>query len=258
MSLEMLGLYLDVPRLMLIFSRLAGLIMFQPVLGSMSIPYQVRAYFCFALTLLAAPFVELPAATPDTLGGLLIGMGLELLLGALIGLIGAMAFVGLQIGGALVAMEAGLAFSRMVDPNTGEQGNVISTFYMYFGTTMFVVVGGHRALLGACLDTFEAIPPLSASVPLDHGLHLLLETLVLGSEVAIKIAAPLVIAMFLINLAMGFISRTVPQLNIMTVGFSLKSLVGFLLAAISLPTVANVVMESFAIVIDGVRELLGP
>ncbi len=239
MPLELIAQYLKVPVFALVVARLGGLLMFQPVLGALSVPINLRALLVLGLAVLITPFVALPAAMPDTGLGIALALGSEVLLGGVLGLAGVLCFLGLQWGGLLLAMESGLAFGRIVDPSSEEQETVIGVFYVQMAVVLYLVVGGHRALIAACLDTFEALPLLSdVELPM-HGADMLFKALALSCHVAFRVAAPALVALFLVNLALGFIGRTMPHLNILAVGFSLKALVAFMLMAISLPSAAE-------------------
>ncbi len=257
MPYELLATYLKLPVFALVASRLGGLLMFQPVLGALAIPTRLRAMLILGLAAMITPFVALPANAPDTPLELLLAMTTEVLLGGIIGLAGVIAFLGLQWGGLLVAMESGLAFGRVVNPTTEEDETVVGIFYLQMAVVLFLVVGGHRALVAACLDTFEAIPLLSDRCGSAFGADLLLQALVLSGHVAFRVAAPALIALFLVNLAMGFISRTMPQLNILAVGFSLKSMIAFLVMAVSLPSATGAFVDATQMIYGWLNELIG-
>jgi flagellar biosynthetic protein FliR len=220
------------------------------------VPTHVRALFVAALAVLTMPFAHLTSTTPDTYAGLAVGMAGELILGAIIGLVAAILFVGLQLGGQIIAQEAGLMFGQIADPDTGEQVSIISNLYLQLGTVLFMVIGGHRELLLICLDTFRTIPLLEGSPRIEEGAALVIEALTLGFVLAVRIAAPTLIALFLINLVLGFISRTVPQLNVMIFGFTVKGMVSFIIMAIALPAVAIGLIELIDTIFAGLREML--
>lgn len=257
MPYELYNAYFNLPLFMMVFARLGGMIMFQPLLGSLSVPTHVRVLFVAALALLTMPFVQLTGATPDTFGGLMLGMGREVLLGAIIGLVGAVCFVGFQLGGQIIAQEAGLMYGQIADPDTGEQISIISNLYLQTATVVFLLIGGHRILLLACLDTFRTIPLLTGSPRLEEGTALVVEALTLGFELAIRISAPALIALFLINLVMGFISRTVPQLNVMIFGFTVKGMLSFIIMAVAFPIVGVALIDILDAVFTRLREILG-
>jgi len=257
MPFELLAQYLKLPVFALVAARLGGLLMFQPVLGSLAIPHRLRVMLVLALAALMTPLVHLPAAAPDTPLQIAFAMGLEVLLGGLIGLVTVACFLGVQIGGQLIAQEAGLAFGQIVDPNTDHQQSVIGVLYVQLVAVVYLVIGGHRALVSACLDTFQTIPLLADGGAARVGGEMLCDAIALSGHVAFQVTAPAMLALFLVNVAMGFVSRTVPQLNILAVGFSLKAMVAFLLMAVSLPSAADAFIESLEQVCLWLNEFLG-
>jgi flagellar biosynthetic protein FliR len=253
--MDLFGAYLNVPVFAMVASRLAGLIMFQPLLSSMAIPINLRALFVLALAMLVTPFVSIDAATPSEPAAMAMGMAFELSIGLLVGSVLACCFMGLQMAGLLIAQESGLAFGQIADPTTGDEQSVLSSFYLNVGLVAFMILGGHRAVLLSCLHTFDAVPLLGGSQE-SIDATVLVDAVSLGAQVAVRIAAPAVITLFLLNIALGFISRTIPQLNIATVGFSLKGLVGFLIMAVSLPTAMGVFADQLETIVDWIETII--
>ena len=235
MPFELLATYLKLPVFLLVASRLGGMIMFQPVVGGYALPANVRVLLVLGLSALVTPFVHLPAGAPAQPMGIVLAIGAELLLGVLMGLVVGMCFIGLQLGAQLIAQESGLAFGHVVDPTSEDDQTIFSSLYLQLGLVVFLIVGGHRVLVGVAVDTFNTIPLLGDSGIFARGIGLLFDALTLGGEIALRLAAPVLLTLFLVTAAMGFVSRTVPQFNILTVGFSVKGLVVFVLMAISLP-----------------------
>lgn len=257
MPFELLAQYLKLPVFALVASRIGGLLMFQPLLGALSIPVTLRAMLVLALAALLTPLVSLPAAAPATPLGIAFAMASEILLGALIGMISSACFIGLQMGGLLIAQESGIAFGQVVDPSSDEQETVLGIFYLQLVAVVFLIVGGHRALIAACLDTFETIPLLGDNQTAILGTDVLCKALDLSGQVAFRVAAPTLLVLFLVNVAMGFVSRTMPQLNILAVGFSLKSLIAFAVMAASLPTAAEAFINALQTVCLWLNQVIG-
>lgn len=250
MPLDLLAIYQQLPVFLLVAGRIGGIVMFLPAVGGMAVPPQVRALATIGLAAVAAPLASPPAAPPEGLGGLALGLGGEVLMGVLIGLVVRACFLGLEMGGLLIAQESGLAYGAIADPSSGQDQSILSVLYAQLGLVLFIAVGGHRTVLGATLDSFGSVPLLAAQTIVSGGGDVLIDALATGGVVAVRVAAPVVITLFLMNLAMGFVSRTVPQLNITTLGFSLKGLLAFAMIAASLPAAG----EAFA---DGLDEVLG-
>jgi flagellar biosynthetic protein FliR len=257
MPLEALAQYLKLPVFALVTARLGGLLMFQPVFSALSVPIQLRVMLVLALGALMTPLVHLPAAAPDRPLAIILALGAEVLLGLLLGLLTALCFVGLQMGGLLIAQESGLAFGQIVDPSSDEEETVVGVFYLQFALVVFLIVGGHRALLSACLDTFESIPLLSCQPIRAVSADLLCQALTLSGQLAFRVAGPALLALLLVNVALGFVSRTMPQLNILAVGFSIKGLLVFALMAASLPAAGAAFIDMLGTACGWVNELIG-
>ncbi|MFQ5807419.1 MAG: flagellar biosynthetic protein FliR [Phycisphaerae bacterium] len=256
MPSELLATYLKLPVFALVVSRLGGLIMFQPIVGGYGIPRRVQVLLVLGLAALVTPFVQLGGPAPDRPVSIMLAMGNELLLGVLMGLAVRMCFLGLQVGGQIIAQESGLAFGRIADPTTGAQQSIFSSLYLQLGAVVFLIVGGHRVLLSVALDTFNTIPLLGDQGTFTQGVGLVFDALTLGAEIAVRVAAPAVLTLFLVNAAMGFVSRTVPQFNILTIGFSIKGLVSFILIAISLPAALEAFIGALETVVGWIAELV--
>ncbi len=257
MPFELLAQYLKLPVFALVASRLGGLLMLQPVLAATSVPMQVRALLVLGLAALLTPLVSLPADAPDNPLDILLAMAWEVLLGAMIGLLTAACFIGLQMGGLLIAQESGMAFGHIVDPTFEDEEAVVSVFYLQLALVVYLVIGGHRALVTACLDTFQTIPLLSSHPTALASGPMLCRALSLSGHVALRVAGPTLLALFLVNLALGFLSRTMPQLNILAVGFSLKALVAFLLMAVSLPSATEALIAALQQGCAWINQLVG-
>ena len=257
MPFELIYTYLKLPVFLLVASRLGGMLMFLPVFSGAAVPTNIRVLLVIGLAILVYPLVQVDAAAQWHPLGLTIAIGRELLLGILMGLIVQMCFLGLQLGGQMIAQETGLAFGEVVDPSTDVEQSMIGSFYVQLGAVMFLIIGGHRALVGAALESFRRIPLLGETQTSELGVGLLIEAIGLSGEITLRIAAPVLLTLFLLNIAMGFISRTLPQFNVLTVGFSVKGMVGFLLMAVALPAALAAFTEGLETTMDWIGALTG-
>lgn len=221
---------LDVGKLLiftLVLTRVSGLVMSAPIFGSADVPVRIRALLAVALSVLIVPS-QWGVAVPDPGTNLhyLIFLASELLIGLTLGLGIVILFSGIQLAGQMIERIGGMMLAEVFDPGSGENVPLFSHFLYLTSLAVFLLIGGHRAVMGALLDTFAALPPGSASMPTDVG-----ETLVVlvtqSFSLGIRAAAPLITALLLSTLVMGLISRTLPQLNILAVGFGANSLITF-------------------------------
>lgn len=220
---------------MLIVARIGGLITVAPFFGSATIPVPVRAFFTLGLGLIMLPVLwpgPETQAVPLLWYGLFLGR--ELLFGVVLGMAASVLFYAVQVAGQVVDTQIGFGMVNVLDPHTGEQLPVMGNLFYLLATVLFLVTEGHHHLLQALYSSFELIP-LGASVFTRwvwHDLGLLMGHMLV---MALRIALPLSGVLFLSDLSLGIIARTVPQMNVFILGIPSKILVGFLFLSLILP-----------------------
>ncbi len=227
----------------LILTRVSGLVMTAPIYGSSDVPIQARALLAFSLAVLVTPtqFGTL-IEPPGTLPNYLTFIGSELLVGVALGLGVLVLFSGVQVAGQLIGRVSGTALSDVYDPAFGEEVPQFARLLFLLAMAVFVTLGGHRIVMAGLLDTFEAIPPGSRLVPLslvDTFERLLTQSFALG----IRASAPVVTALLLATVVLGLISRTLPQLNVLMLGFGLNAILTFGVLALTLGAAAWVFQD---------------
>ncbi len=225
----------------LVLTRTSGLLIASPVFGSTQAPATVRALISLALAALIMPsqwFATLPY--PGSLLVYVLVIGSELVIGLVLGMGISILLGGIQMAGDMVSRVGGLTLSEIFDPTTSSNVPLFSQLLGLLSTALFMILGGHRMLLGGLLDTFSAIPP-GGGVAMFFGtgdgasdpgflaslVQMFLLLITQSFHVAIRAAAPVVTAVLLATLVLGLISRTLPQLNVMVVGFGLNAMITF-------------------------------
>jgi flagellar biosynthetic protein FliR len=222
--------WIDTSRILLfslVLARVSGIVIMTPVFGTADIPMQFRALFAFSLALLMMPtqwFVEINE--PDTLPMYVIVLAAELAIGLALGLGLYIFFSGLEIAGEVMGHVGGMSVAQVFDPTTGENSPLLSRLVYMLGLAVFVCSGGIRLLLAGLLDTFESIPPGGGRIPVELGEALVL-ILGLSFKLAFQVAAPVMLAALVSMLVIGLLGRTLPQLNLMSIGFSINAMVTF-------------------------------
>jgi len=244
------------PVFALVMFRISGLVMTAPVFGSRVIPVRVRAAMVMMITAVVFPMVRSQVPADIDLGVAFVGGIAEMMVGATIGLALSIFVMGAEVAGKSAGQQAGLAMSEVVDPTIDEQVSTLGSLYSIVVTLVFLVIGGHRATMAALLDTYQAVPMLSFRCT-DSIMLLLVEMLASAFILGVRIGAPVIIAVFLSGIALGFLSRTMPQLNILTVGFTLRLLVALGVAGISLMATGDLIVDSIWSALTMVRESFG-
>jgi flagellar biosynthetic protein FliR len=229
--------YLDmVPTFLLVLSRVSGLFLITPFFSDTGVPMKVKVLFSIGVSI--AIFGQVPAARTDFPGiwALLGGMAMELGVGLVMGLAINLLFVGLSMGARLVSQQTGMALANVFDPTSGNQTPILGQLYTLLATVIFLGINGHHRVLEGLLSSFQKVPLLGAR--LGAGIPALLGGMMQGCFViGIKTAAPALTTLLLTSVAIGFLQRTVPQLNILAVGFPIRLLVGLVMLAVSLMVV---------------------
>jgi flagellar biosynthetic protein FliR len=233
----------------LVLTRVSGLLSTAPVYGTQDVPMTVRALLAAILAVLVMP-TQWGATLADP-GGTLQYVALaggELVVGMCLGLGVATLLAGAQMAGELISRIGGLSLSDVFDPTFNDNTPLFSRLLVLVCTVVFLGIGGHRVLLGGLLDTFRSIPPggsvaLLLNGPSGGGLDprllpsiaSVLVVLVAESfQLAVRISVPVVTAVLLATLVLGLIGRTLPQLNILVVGFGVNAMLTFAVFSLSM------------------------
>jgi len=256
MPWPLLDILNSLPIFAAVLFRIAGFVVTAPVIGSNIIPLRIRAAFIMVLAAMIFPVVENQAPGDLSLSAVLVSGLAEFMIGAAIGLALMIMMLGAQVAGTMVGQQAGLALSQVANPLDNIQTTSIAQVYTVVLTIVFLTIGGHRAAVSALLDTYKAIPLLSFQMG-DSIVLLLLEMITAAFIMGVRVAGQIVIALFLTETAVGFVSRTVPQLNIMTVGFGLRLLVTLSVAAVSFQGSQTLFVDAIWNSLDAVRESFG-
>ena len=236
----------------LVLTRVSGLVIMAPIMNSTDAPVQYRALLAFAFTLTIMPsqwFVEV--AESDTLPAFVIMIAAELFIGLALGLGVYILFAGVSLAGELVGHVGGLQASQIFDPVTGDQVPLMSRAYQFLAIAVFALIGGLNVLVTTLLDTFVTIPVGTIGFQPDvvFSLVVILNT---SFVLALRIAAPVLIATLISLLVIGLLNKTMPQLGLMSIGFGINSMIMFAVFCLTLGTG----MWCFQEQIGGVFEVL--
>jgi flagellar biosynthesis protein FliR len=216
-----------VPAFLLIVCRMVGLVLTAPVLGGGQIPAVVRAGVALGLAALTAPIVQFdPAAIPAEIVPYAVAASREIIVGLAIGFAASLLFLGLQLAGEVIDVQMGFMMANVTDPSTNLSVPLMGQFLYLLALLAFLAMRGHHWLIRAIVQSYQFVPLAGATYR--PGLWTHGNTLV--SEVfleALQFGGPVVAALLLTEASMGIIGRTVPQMNILMLGFSIRIAVGF-------------------------------
>ena len=240
-SLTMADLY----RAMLVMFRTGAVMMSVPVFGHASIPRRLRVWFVMLIAYLIIPvsFV-IETDLPRTLVGLAVVILTEIAIGFLLGFAVMTVFAAVQFAGHIIGLQMGLAVANIVDPMGAGQISIIGEYYYLFSLVIFLLINGHHIVINAIVRSFEMIP-LGGAV-FGEPVQAMVIDFAFGVFVfGIKLAAPVLITLFITNAVLGIVARTVPQMNVFIVGFPLAIGVGLALIGISFPAFYMLINKMF-------------
>lgn len=216
------------------FCRIGALMLTAPVLGDAAIPKKIKLALALALTLALAPGAgPLPELAPGSWGSLAI-MARQILIGLAMGLCIRIVFAAVHTAGELVGLQRGLSFATFFDPGGGASTTVLSRLFNAITVLLFLALDGHLMVIAGLQRSFETLP--LAAAPLDiNGWGILLEWSNAIIVSGLLMALPLITALLTINLALGILNRTAPQMSVFAVGFPVSLIAGLLALLAVLP-----------------------
>jgi flagellar biosynthetic protein FliR len=222
----------------LVLARIGGLTMTAPIFGTRDVPLQVRGLLAAALAILVFPSQWHAAVPwPDNVVYYLVLLAGEAAIGACLGLGIVILIHGMTLAGELIEQTSGLKLAEVFDPALDQEVPLFSRLLFLVTVSVFICLGGHRMVTAGLLDTFQTIPPGSAGFPVSVAKGFV--TLVsLSFQLGVRAAAPAVTALLLASLTLGLVGRTLPQLNILNLGFGLNAMLAFAALALTLGAAA--------------------
>ena len=226
--------------------RVSIVLFLMPVFSSDRIPIQVKAAASLVLTLGIWPHValsgaELPAH-PFNVGLLILN---EAVLGLLLGMCVNFLFMGIQAGGELLGFQMGFTMISFADPLTGNQTGFTAFFLWMVSILTFLTLDGQLYMIHGFIMTFKLVPP-GGMVLGEMVLRQVFDLSARMFMLAVQIAAPVMVALFLVELTLALVSRTSPQMHIMEIGFPVKIATGFFFLGLLL-TILSGEVEQFII-----------
>lgn len=232
--------YISLTTFLLILVRFTSFIMLAPLFGGKNVPSMVKVSLSFYLAVIT--FFTLPEGYEVQFSTDLEYLSFivkEFLVGAALGYTVYLVFAGLYLAGQIVDFNLGFSMVNVLDPVAKVQVPLMGNFYYLLLVMIMLVLNAHLYLVNGMVLSFQAIPLGAASV--QAGLmETLIEFFTTTFVLAVKIASPVLVCLFIINVALGMLVKAVPQLNMFVVGLPIKLLVGLFIVLVTSPIVINV------------------
>ena len=226
----------------LIFIRMAAFFSIAPLFGRQNVPKYIKIGFSILLAVLLYNTLNVPSSNNiEGIYSYAQKIIIELLVGLILGFVSFAMFTAIYIAGQLIDMQIGFGVVNVLDPLSDIQEPLTSNFYCM---VIFLTFRGHHMLIKTLFESYKYIP--IGNVEFSDGV--VSEAIVILGNLFImgfKIAAPITAAIIIADVAMGVISRTVPQFNVFVVGMPLKIAIGLLIILITMPIFVELISSHF-------------
>jgi flagellar biosynthetic protein FliR len=217
-----------VASLAVLIVRPGMLVIATPLLGALHTPVAMRIGLTVLLAIVLAPLVSVP--TNLTAMSLVLVLAREAAIGLALAFAIRILLFGAELAGHLSGYQLGLSLGALIDPQTGVRNNVLALLYANVTVVVLLATNAHHSLLGALADSYAALPVGIGGVDAalaDHAARMLGLVFVFG----VRLAAPVLVVLLLIEIALGLMARVAPALNVMLAGAPVRLVVGLLLVA---------------------------
>ncbi|MEE9605552.1 MAG: flagellar biosynthetic protein FliR [Candidatus Scalindua sp.] len=227
------------PLFTIVLFRTASVLFFSPVFNQTGLPLLIKIGLALVIALVIFPTVsDSQQMLPDGLLPFILLVFKEIAIGFVIGYGATLTFGAFVVAGDLISGEMGLQMAQMVDPIFGGHINPIAQLLQMLGLILFLALDGHHWIINALVLSYKTVPiseffesgmTMGKIMQLFHGLFVS----------AIKIAAPIMIILFLVVIVAGLIGKAIPEINIMMLVFPMKIMVGFIVLGITFPFIVR-------------------
>lgn len=225
----------------LVLARISAFIVAGPVFSMSNIPGLVKIGLSFALAVIIYPSVSASAGDYSIDGwDYVFALLREVLVGLAVGYVASLILNALMFAGSLIDMHIGFFMSSIFDPMSGAMAGITSRFLYLLGLAVLLGFNGHHVIIAALVRSYQVVPVNSAKVSAAAALFLIK---VFGQMIVIgvQIAAPLIAVMLIIDVTLGLLARTAPQINVFMLGFPIKIIFGLLTLSVMVPVLVRII-----------------
>jgi flagellar biosynthesis protein FliR len=240
-------------RFALLIVRPGMVVVAAPMFGASYVPAPVRIGLGVLLGLIVAPLISPPLVTEPV--GIFVTVASEMLIGIALGMGVRLLVAAAELAGHMIGFQMGLSYSALVDPQSGVRNGMLAALYANLAMVIFLAIDGHHTLVRALADSYSTVPigGMHTSGPFGT---LVAQMLGLVFATGVRLAAPVVTVLLIVELALGLISRAAPSLNLMVVGAPIRLLAGLAALAIGVQVASPVIIGIARSAVDASLKLL--
>lgn len=238
----------------LVAARVAGFVVASPFPGQ-DVPKSVRAGLVCLLTYASAATAKAPATSLSLDAGLFVKAGTELAFGVSIALVLRLFLSAAEVAGEFVSQGTGLASASLLNPTLGTEETALSRVITFFALLMALATGAHRVVLAYLITSFDALP-VGADLHVSGAAPLFVELAAQSIAVGLRLAMPVVAVTLAVQIALAFVARIAPSLQIFNIGFAILIAAGLLTFSASLEDMSRWLSEHLAGISPAMERLM--
>jgi flagellar biosynthetic protein FliR len=226
---------IEILAFLLVLVRVSVFFALWPVFGVFAVPAYAKILTSLLVSILLFPTIVWQGLTESLASNMIIVMVIrEVFIGLILVYISRLLFFAVNICGQLVSLSIGLSSSEMYNQALDSRASSIEQFQMMIATLVFLAWSGHHIFLTAMVESFTIIPLSVEFINLvkPETMAVLVQQIM---TVGIQLSAPVMAAIFFMNIALGLVGRAVPQINILITSLSANIILGLFILLISLP-----------------------
>ena len=232
--------------------RVTSLLAFLPIFGDRTIPGTVKILFGLSFAFVVYPVawsrgVRVDMAVLESTSRTVWAIFSDMAFGMMVGFVARWIFDAAQFAGHFAGTTMGFSMGSILDPNAETQTVALSHLQYLLTALLFLSLDGHHIYLSVILESLRLVPLAGVKLftnsqsIVTYMIDMSAEVIVLG----LKLCAPVVVVILLINLTFGILARAVPQMNILAVSFSVNIVIGLFVVLVSMPSFINMVGSAF-------------
>jgi flagellar biosynthesis protein FliR len=243
---------------LVLVSRIGGLLAALPVLSGRTVPMKVKIALVLVLGAALAPVIRVPPVPYDPVL-LAAGLAGEMAVGLTIGLAVRLFFGALELAGEMIGVQMGFGVVQLFDPTTAHQTPLMGQYFTLLASLVFLSLNAHMLAVATIVSSYEAIPAFGASLPAalgDDVVHLSQQMFTIG----LKLAAPVLITILLLNILLAMLGRAVSQINVFVLSFPITIAGGLVVMGLAMPFTVSLLageIERLQMAIDALMMVLG-
>ncbi|MBX3016678.1 MAG: flagellar biosynthetic protein FliR [Bdellovibrionaceae bacterium] len=219
----------------LVLLRMIAFVVSMPLFGTQNVPVTVKVLLPLVLSFVLFPSLIIGVDNSLPINGMIVAYAFrEVFVGLFLGFFCRLFFFAITVAGEIIGISSGLASAQIFNPALGTQTNVLEQFQTLLATLLFLGLNAHHVFFEGLIRSFAVLPigQLTFNVAAaENLLRLTQQIMILG----LQIAAPIVLSVFLANVAMGIIGKAVPQMNVLMTSMQITILITFAVMILTIP-----------------------